>query len=130
MTTATIKSGRKSLDTPDVVREVPRGRLEFVHVGDRSLARITLQPGWKWSEHIQPTAQTESCQARHYQYVMRGRLTVQMDDGEQFELRAGDFAVITPGHNAWVSGSEPFVCIDYSPDMTAYAEEGHEHHQQ
>jgi len=36
-----------------------------------------------------------------------------MDDGEQKEMGPGDFAVIAPGHNAWVLGDVPCVAIDF-----------------
>jgi quercetin dioxygenase-like cupin family protein len=122
MTTTTFKSCKKNLGSPDIVRDVPYGRLEFVNVHDMPLTRITLQPGWQWSEHVQPSVHTESCQAQHAQYVIRGRLRLRTDEGEEFDLSPGDFAVIAPGHDAWVVGNEPFVCVDMSPEMKAYAE--------
>ena len=36
-----------------------------------------------------------------------------MDDGEEMEYGAGDFATITPGHDAWVVGDEPCVMVDW-----------------
>jgi quercetin dioxygenase-like cupin family protein len=123
MTTMTLKSSKKNLGSPDVAKEFPFGRLEYVSVNDVPLSRITLQPGWKWSRHIQPMAHTETCQAQHVQYVISGRIVIQMDDGDQIELGPGDFGVIAPGHNAWVIGNEPFVCVDFSSDMKAYAEQ-------
>ncbi|MHB1033853.1 MAG: cupin domain-containing protein [Pirellulales bacterium] len=123
MTTATLTSSKKNLDLPDHVREIPFGRLESVNVGQVHLTRITLQPGWRWSEHVRPTVGTESCQAQHIQYVLSGRLVIQTDDGERLELGPNDFAIITPGHKAWVIGDEPFVCVDFSGDMKVYAEE-------
>jgi hypothetical protein len=46
----------------------------------------------------------------------------------QLDLGPGDFASIPPGHDAWVVGNEPFVCVDFSPDMKQYAEKSGEAH--
>ncbi len=35
-----------------------------------------------------------------------------MNDGTEVELAPGDFAVIEPGHNAWVVGDEPNVLLE------------------
>jgi hypothetical protein len=35
-----------------------------------------------------------------------------MDDGTEMEIGPGDIADIPPGHDAWVVGDEPMVCID------------------
>ena len=123
MITETLKFVKKNLDSPDVTRDCGHGRLDLATIEDTSLARVTLQPGWRWSEHIRPMANTESCQVHHSQYVISGRLKVIMDDGSQMELGPGDFACIPPGHDAWVVGKEPFVGIDFSPDMKQYAQE-------
>ena len=42
-------------------------------------------------------------------YIVSGRIKVVMDDGAEEEFGPGDTAVIPPGHNAWVVGSEPVV---------------------
>jgi quercetin dioxygenase-like cupin family protein len=121
MITEALRGAKKSLDSPDVTRDCGHGTMELVTLEDTTLTRVTLQPGWKWSEHIRPMCHTDSCQVHHTQYVISGRLTVAMDDGSWMELKPGDFAVIPPGHDAWVVGNEPFVAIDLSPDMKQYA---------
>ena len=113
----------KNFAQPDEVREFPNGRLELVKLNGSIVGKATLQPGWKWSEHIRPMVNTDSCQAHHAQYVISGRLTIAMDDGSKTELKPGDFACIPAGHDAWVVGNEPFVAIDFSPDMRQYAQE-------
>ena len=60
--------------------------------------------------------------------AISGRLRIVQDDGSQMDLEPGDFASIPPGHDAWVVGDEPFVCIDFSPDMRQYAEERGDSH--
>ncbi len=123
MITETTRLAKKNFSAPDVVRQCGHGTLELASLDDVTLARVTLQPGWKWSESIRPMVNTESCLVHHSQYVIRGRLKVVMDDGSQIDLEPGDFATIPPGHDAWVVGNEPFVCVDFSPDMKQYAQE-------
>ena len=122
MITETSKFRRKNLDAPDVTRECGPGRLDFATLEDTTLTRVTLQPGWKWSRDVRPMANTSSCQVHHLQYVISGRLRIIQDDGSRMELVRGDFASIPPGHDAWVIGDEPFVCIDLSPDMKQFVE--------
>ncbi len=123
MITEAMRLAKKNLASPDVTKDCGHGKLELVTLEDTTLARFTLQPGWKWSEHVRPTANTESCHVQHLQYVISGRLRIVQEDGQQLELAAGDFASIPPGHDGWVVGNEPFVCIDFSPDMKQYAQE-------
>ena len=43
-----------SFGKPDNERDFPNGHSVFVHVGDKTVARTTIQPGWKWSNDIKP----------------------------------------------------------------------------
>jgi quercetin dioxygenase-like cupin family protein len=104
---------QKSLETPDEVREFPFGRGEIVQIGGGDVGRMTLEPGYRWSEHTKPATGTELCEAPHFLYVISGRLGVRMSDGQELELAPGDVAVLPPGHDAWVIGDEPFVGIDW-----------------
>jgi mannose-6-phosphate isomerase-like protein (cupin superfamily) len=126
---AVVASGvqKKSLDTPDETRDFEQGRLQTATLGDFKVARAVLQPGWKWSEHVRPIAQTDSCQVRHTGYVVSGRMKVVMDDRSEAELGPGEAYVIEPGHDAWVVGSEAFVGVDVSSEMVeAFAKEEEE----
>ena len=102
----------KSHDSPDEVREPNKTRVEVVRLLDATLGRFKLQPGWRWSECIKPVVGTDSCQVPHIGHVVSGRLTIRMNDGTQKTLAQGMSYTIPPGHDAWVEGSEPFVCID------------------
>ena len=108
---------KKSLDTPDETRDFQQGMLQTATIRDFKVARAVLQPGWKWSEHVKPLAQTESCQVRHTGYVISGQLKVVMDDRTEMDLGPGDAYVIEPGHDGWVVGEEPYVAIDVSTEM-------------
>lgn len=103
---------KKSFDAPDTTTELPKTKLEVVTIGDRTLIRNTFEPGWKWSEHVKPTAGTDSCQAHHVICMLSGRLKAVMDDGTAIEAGPGDVVDIPPGHDAWVVGDEPVVGID------------------
>ena len=95
------------------MRVTPRGRVEIVELDDRVVARITWQPGWRWSVDAKAVLGTEYCQAHHVALALQGRARVQMADGLELELAAGDVFEIPPGHDAWVVGDEPFVNVDF-----------------
>ncbi len=105
---------RMSFDTPEETRpfEGGSGQLELVNRENGAVGRATFLPGWRWSEHVAPIAKTASCQAAHTCYFVSGRMKVVMDDGEE-EFGPGDFAIIPPGHDAWIVGDEPCVVIDW-----------------
>lgn len=104
----------KRLDDPDEVREFEKGRVEVVHLGDATIARLLLEPGWRWSEHVRPKVGTDSCQVFHTGYVVKGRLATRMDDGTEFEMGPGEAAVIPPEHDGWVVGDEPVEYIEFT----------------
>lgn len=105
---------------PSEVREFPKGRLELVRIGGDTIGRMTLQPGWRWSEHVKPIAKTEWCEAPHYQYQVAGRLHIRTRDGQDIETAPGDVTLLGSGHDAWVLGKEPVVLVDWQ-GAAAYA---------
>lgn len=74
---------------------------------------MTAQPGWKWSECIKPVAGTDTCQVNHLGVAVSGGLHVVHDDGSEVDLAPGDAYTIAPGHDAWVTGTEPFVAYEF-----------------
>jgi mannose-6-phosphate isomerase-like protein (cupin superfamily) len=110
MATAAIK---KNFDSPDETRPISQGKVEVVNLGEVSAMRLTLEPGWRWAESVQPLAGTASCQVHHIGYQAAGRLHIRLDDGSELEVGAGDLYNIPPGHDAWVVGEEPVVFIDF-----------------
>lgn len=115
---------RKSLNAPEETRPfgADSGQLEVVNLAEGMVGRATFKPGWRWSEHIKPIAQTDSCQAAHLGYYVSGRMKVVMDDGTEAEYGPGDVAVIPPGHDAWTVGDEPCLFIDWQ-GMADYAKQ-------
>ena len=108
------KAERKNLSSPDEVRTFEKGKLDLVKIGGGVVGRLTLQPGWRWSQHVKPTAGTEWCEAPHFQYHVSGRIHVVMSDGTEFEVGAGEITALPQGHDAWVVGDEPVVLIDWA----------------
>lgn len=110
----------KSLNSPEEVRKFDKGKVELVHVGGATIGRATFEPGWKWSTCVKPLAKTDSCQAAHYGYQISGTLVTRMDDGSERTSRAGDVFNLPPGHDAWVTGNETVVLVDFQ-GMVDYA---------
>ena len=107
-------SERKALDAPDETRTFEKGRVDLINIGGGVVGRLTLEPGWRWSEHVKPLAGTEWCEAPHFQYHAAGRLHVVMSDGVEFDVGPGEVTALPSGHDAWVVGDEPVVLIDWS----------------
>src|ERR1700736_4169027 len=106
---------RKSLDSPEETRPFHdgKGKLELVNLESGAVGRATFEPGWQWSKHVKPIAQTERSQAAHLGYFISGRKEVVMDDGEEMRIGPGDLSVMAPGHYAWTVGTEPCVVTDW-----------------
>ena len=104
---------RKNFSTPDERRTPPNTTVESVRFGDRTVARITYQPGWRWMNDIKPTAGTDLCQVNHFMYVISGRTHVVMADGSAMDVGPGDIVSLPAGHDAWVLGDEPCVFVDF-----------------
>ena len=101
------------MKAPDDVRTFEKGRLELVNIGGGVVGRLTLEPGWRWSEHVKPLAKTDWCEAPHFQYHAAGRLHIVMADGSELDAGPGDVTALPSGHDAWVVGDEPAVMIDW-----------------
>ena len=97
------------------------GHALIVNAGATSLMQATFEPGWRWSADVAPLAGTDSCQVRHHTYILSGRMTIKMTDGEERTMAAGDLADIPAGHDAWVEGDEPCIAVDVAADALHYA---------
>lgn len=118
MTAATAM--KRSIDEPDDVLDMPKGRIETVRVGDVMFSRTVFEPGWRWSTAVKPVAGTDSCEYPHTGFIAFGTLHVVMDDGTELEASSGDVLVIPPGHDAWVVGDDRVVIYDFGDEDEGY----------
>jgi hypothetical protein len=98
---------------PDEIRRPDHVTIEVVKLGGGEIGRYTFEPGWRWSEHIRPTAGGDSCQVEHIGYVVSGRLGVEHEDGSTAEVTPGTVYRIAPGHDGFVVGDERVVVVEF-----------------
>lgn len=104
----------KKFEAPDETREMVKGRFELVHLGGMTIGRATYEPGWRWSTHVGPTVGATRCTVEHVGMVLSGTATAAFDNGEVYELRAGELFYIPPvPHDSWVVGDEPYVSLHF-----------------
>ena len=119
-----VRLEARSLDTStQVARRVGKADLAVASVGDTTIAREVMHPGWRWSTDVKPV-RTDLCRASHQFFIASGRLHVVMEDGAEIELGTGDAGIIPPGHDAWVVGDEPCEMIDFSPTYSQLIDAG------
>jgi hypothetical protein len=115
MTTITVKN----FDSADETRKPDKTTMDVVDLGSAKAARLTAQPGWRWSECIKPVVGGDSCQTRHVGTVVSGRLHVVHNDGTEADVAPGDVYLIEPGHDAWVVGNDAFVAYEFESSTAA-----------
>lgn len=103
----------KRFDSPDEVRTFEKGRFEIVRIGGITIGRASYEPGWRWSTHVGAALGRKSCEVEHVGLVLSGQATAAMDDGSMSILKPGDLFYITPGHDSWVVGDEPYVSLHF-----------------
>ena len=103
----------KTLDRADQTRTFDRGKVDVSTLGTHSVGRINLEPGWSWSSCVKPIVGGDLCQAAHVGYLLQGRLGVRMDDGAEYQIKAGDAYSIAPGHDGWVEGDQSVVGVEF-----------------
>ena len=106
----------RDFDAPDETRAPDKTQVAVVRMGPTTAARMTFEPGWRWSECIKPVAGTDSCQVHHVGIAQTGRIAVRHDDGTELEIGPGQVYVIEPGHDAWVVGGEAAVLIQFDAE--------------
>lgn len=104
---------KKSFDVPDEVRNpYEKVRVDVLETGEWLVKRVTVEPGWRWTEHNQRVDGTELCEVFHIKLILHGRFGVAMKDGTQTELGPAEIGIVGPGHDAWTVGDEPCAFID------------------
>lgn len=102
-----------NLADPTEVRSFPFGRFELFRIGGLEIGRSVYEPGWRWTEHLRPSAGTELCEVEHVGLVLAGSGGLRMSDGSEIVMNAGDFFSIPPGHDSWVIGSEKYESLHF-----------------
>ncbi len=104
----------KNLTSPDETLEFPGIKVQQVDLGDVTVGRIVLQPGWRWFTHVRPHVGGDWCEARHMGVVLSGRFEVVMRDGTKLQFGPDDAFEIPPGHDGYTLGDEPCIQIEWS----------------
>ena len=102
-----------AFDEPDERRTPDKTNVDVVKLPGASVARITFQPGWRWSECIRPVVGGDSCQVRHIGTLLSGEMEIVHNDGSKVHLTPGIAYIVEPGHDAWVVGDEPAVGLEF-----------------
>jgi hypothetical protein len=103
----------KTLDRADQTRTFDRGKVDVSTLGSHNIGRVNFEPGWSWSSCVKPIVGGDSCQTAHVGYLLQGRLGVRMNDGSEYQIKAGDAYSIEPGHDGWVEGTESVVGVEF-----------------
>ena len=96
---------------PDETRSMEQTTV--VDLAEGQMQRTTFEPGWQWTEAMEPVAGPVAAQVEHVAYVVSGRLHAEHDDGSAGEVGAGEVFRLAPGPDAWVVGDEPVVLIEF-----------------
>jgi class 3 adenylate cyclase len=99
---------------PEAVITYRRGASSQVRVAGTVISRHVLQPGWTWQEEGRPLAGTASCELYHRGVVVRGRMGVRTDDGEEVVIGPYQVFDMPPGHVTWVDGDEELEMVDWA----------------
>ena len=86
----------KRFESPDEVRLFEKGKFEIIKIGNLTIGRATYEPGWRWSQHVSPTAGTEFCEVEHVGMVISGTATAAMKDGTVHKLEPGTVFYVPP----------------------------------
>jgi class 3 adenylate cyclase len=88
--------------------------VEQVDLGDITVGRLTMEPGWRWFEDVRPRVGGDWCEARHVGVVVSGRFGVTMRDGTKIEFGPDDVFEIPPGHDGYALGDEQCIQIEWT----------------
>jgi class 3 adenylate cyclase len=109
-----VAARAKSLSRPDETLEFPGITVQQVDLGDLTVGRIVIEPGWRWYTNVRPHVGGDWCEARHVGVVLSGRFGITMRDGTTLEFGSHDVFEIPPGHDGYTLGEEPCVQIEWS----------------
>lgn len=118
MTSAVIT---KSVSTIEPVQLEDGSKVTNIDLGPCIVSVIDVKSGWRWSKHVKPKVNTESCQKEHRGYLVSGKMVVHMDgEAEPVAFEGGTAFHIPAGHDGWCE--EDGVMIEFTnKDETPYA---------
>ncbi|MGB7664156.1 MAG: hypothetical protein WBL67_15580 [Nitrososphaeraceae archaeon] len=66
---------KKSLDSsPDETRTFEKGKIELVNLGDVTIGRAVLEPGWSWEKCVKPLVKQRVVKRRILSTLFLGKL--------------------------------------------------------
>jgi mannose-6-phosphate isomerase-like protein (cupin superfamily) len=110
-----IRATSRSLGAPDEQLDKGTVHIEVVRLGGLKVKRQTYPPGWRFSTDMGQA----KCFDTHVGYAISGQVHVELDGGEELDIRGGDVFVIPPGHDAWTVGQEPMVMVQFDEGASA-----------
>ena len=102
------KAMTRGFDQPDEQAEKGGVKIDVVYLGDMKVKRATYPAGWKFSEKMG----ADRCGDTHVGYMIDGTIHVVMNDGTEFDSKAGDVFVVPAGHDAWTDEGCELVQFD------------------
>jgi len=109
-----VEARAKNLMSPDETAEFPGLKAQVIDIGDVTVGRIVMEPGWRWYTHVRPHVGGDWCEARHVGVVLAGQFGIVMRDGTTLEIGPEDVFEIPPGHDGYTIGDEPCIQIEWS----------------
>jgi len=79
------------------------------------IGKGVYKPGWQWSKHAGP--QTGKTSAHHIGLIESGSMIIKSPDGSETIINEGDAFEIKPGHDAWVTGNQPCIALDFETQV-------------
>jgi class 3 adenylate cyclase len=104
----------RDLGEPEAVVTYPLGASHQVRLAGTVVTRHVLQPGWSWEAYAQREVGTPSCELYHRGVVLRGRMGIRTDEGEEVVIGPNQVFDLPPGHVTWVEGDEELVMVDWA----------------
>ena len=104
----------RDLGEPEAVVTDPLGATYQVLLAGTVVSRHVLQPGWSWEAHARPEVGTASCELYHRGVVLKGRMGIRTDEGEEVVIEPNQVFDLPPGHVTWVEGDEELVMVDWA----------------
>ena len=79
---------KKSLDSShDETQTFEKGKMGLAKLGETTICRITLRPGWSWEKSIKPHSKNRNLSiTASIQYIISCRIGVSLEDGTKEEL--------------------------------------------